>query len=127
MTALILLNCFGYYIFRQANSTKDAFRRDPSSVPSIKYLETARGTKLMISGWWGCARKINYTGDWLMALSWCLLCGPTHLVPYFYCIYFGILLIHRAFRDDHMCAAKYGADWHRYKEAVPYMFLPWIL
>jgi len=27
------------------------------------------------SGWWGLARKINYTGDWLITLSWCLLCG----------------------------------------------------
>ena len=22
---------------------------------------------------WGLARKINYLGDWLMSLSWCLL------------------------------------------------------
>ena len=35
------------------------------------------------SGWWGLARKINYTGDWLITLSWCLLCGfKVHLAPY---------------------------------------------
>jgi delta14-sterol reductase len=25
-------------------------------------METKRGTKLLITGWWGMARKINYTG-----------------------------------------------------------------
>eukprot|EP00666_Eupelagonemidae_sp_cell4sb_P002261 gene2261-22009_t len=28
--------------------------------------------------------------------------------PRFYPIYFAILLIHRAFRDDHFCRTKYG-------------------
>ena len=37
-----------------------------------------------ISGWWGAARKINYTGDWLMGLSWCLFAGNDSLIPYFY-------------------------------------------
>ena len=35
----------------------------------IRTLQTARGTKLMISGWWGVARHINYTGDWLMGCA----------------------------------------------------------
>ena len=126
LAALSGLHLLGYWIFRQANSTKDAFRRDPGSVPHVKYLETKRGTKLMVSGWWGWARKVNYTGDWLMSLAWCLLCGPTHVFPYFYCIYFGVLLAHRAARDDHFCALKYGADWDRYKKAVPSLFLPGI-
>ncbi len=124
LAALTGLHLLGYWIFRQANSTKDAFRRDPASVPHIRYLETARGTKLMVSGWWGWARKVNYTGDWLMALAWCLLCGPTHVLPYFYAIYFGVLLAHRAARDDHLCAVKYGADWDRYKKEVKWLFLP---
>lgn len=41
----------------------------------LQYINTKRGTKLMISGWWGVARHINYTGDWLMALAWSLPCG----------------------------------------------------
>lgn len=124
MVGLAALHMLGYWIFRQANSTKDAFRRDPSSVPHVRFLETARGTKLMISGWWGWARKINYTGDWLMSLAWCGLCGPVHVVPYFYAIYFGVLLVHRAARDDHLCAVKYGKDWERYKKEVRWLFLP---
>jgi len=124
MVGLAGLHLLGYWIFRQANSTKDAFRRDPSSVPHVRFLETARGTKLMISGWWGWARKINYTGDWLMSLAWCGLCGPVHVLPYFYAIYFGVLLVHRAARDDHLCAVKYGGDWERYKKEVRWLFLP---
>ena len=42
-------------------------------------------------------------------------------MPYFYAIYFAILLVHRAWRDDHDCSHKYGADWAKYKEQVPYV------
>lgn len=34
------------------------------AVKHLRTLETARGTKLIVSGWWGVARHINYTGDW---------------------------------------------------------------
>lgn len=95
---IIALKIIGYCAFRGANSQKDQFRRDPNhpSVKSMFYLytfffglkviyslffldiktiNTKRGTKLMISGWWGIARHINYVGDWTMAWSWCLPCG----------------------------------------------------
>lgn len=118
--------CGALHAFRGANGEKDAFRRDPSSpqVAHLRWIPTKRGTKLLTSGWWGLARKINYTGDWIMGLSWCLFTGFGSLVPYFYSIYFGILLVHRAGRDDHACAAKYGADWAIYKRKVPSLFVP---
>jgi protein-S-isoprenylcysteine O-methyltransferase Ste14 len=47
-------------------------------------------------------------------------------VPYFQAVYFLVLLIHRADRDDKMCAEKYGADWDEYKKKVPYVFIPYI-
>ena len=90
-------------------------------------MQTQRGTRLLVSGWWGMARKINYTGDWLMGLSWCLCCGATSPVAYFYAVYFFVLLVHRAARDDHMCAAKYGADWKEYKARVPAVFVPGLI
>jgi len=119
---------FGFWIFRSANSEKDAFRSDPNSnkVKHLKYMETKRGTKLLVSGWWGAARKINYTGDWLITLSWCMLCGVESPLPYFQALYFFILLFHRAMRDDEMCAEKYGDDWKEYKRRVPYLFIPYI-
>jgi hypothetical protein len=38
LVCVIALNMFGYWIFRSANSTKDAFRRDPNApgVANIK-------------------------------------------------------------------------------------------
>lgn len=119
----------GFYVFRSANSQKDAFRTNPLSdeVKHLKFMETKRGTKLLTSGWWGMARKINYTGDWLITFSWCLLCGFKSPIPYFQAIYFLVLLIHRAIRDDELCHEKYGDDWLEYKKRVPYMFIPYII
>eukprot|EP01036_Dinobryon_divergens_P028095 gene28095-36986_t len=129
IAAILLVQALGYYIFRSANSQKDAFRRDPDSeeVAHLKYLQTKRGTRLLTSGWWGMARKINYTGDWLITFSWCLLCGFKSPIPYFQAVYFLILLIHRAIRDDEMCHEKYGDDWLEYKKRVPYMFVPYVI
>eukprot|EP00906_Rhabdomonas_costata_P005761 RCo008564 len=127
LVAILALNMAGYVIFRGANSQKDAFRKDPASVPHIRSMPTRRGTKLITSGWWGMARKINYTGDWMIGLSWCLLCGFHSPMPYFYATYFAALLIHRALRDDHACQLKYGADWDKYKKLVPYMFIPYVV
>ena len=126
LVAISALHFLGMYIFRMANNEKDRFRKDPEGEASahLRYMETKRGTKLLISGWWGMARKINYTGDWLITLAWCLLCGFKSPVPYFQAIYFLVLLVHRAQRDDQMCRDKYGDDWELYKHHVPYLFIP---
>ena len=73
------------------------------------------------------AGKINYTGDWIMGLSWCLVCGFDSILPYYYAIYFAILLNHRLIRDDHMCHIKYVQDWETYKQQVPYKFIPGVV
>ena len=59
-----------------------------------------------------------------MGLVWCLACGFGSPIPYFFCVYFASLLIHRAARDDEMCEKKYGKDWAKYKTLVPYQFVP---
>ncbi|KAJ3129043.1 erg24, C-14 sterol reductase [Nowakowskiella sp. JEL0407] len=136
-TLIFLVQIAGFYIFRSANSQKDAFR---NLAPSLKkktdgkkgengkytWIETESGSLLLTNGWWGMARHINYLGDWFMAVSWCLPCGFTHALPYFYAIYFGILLIHREKRDDHKCHTKYGKDWEKYTKKVPYRIIPGI-
>ncbi|GMH35464.1 hypothetical protein BSKO_03332 [Bryopsis sp. KO-2023] len=127
-TLVSLLNIVGYAIFRGANSQKDQFRRDPRhpSVSHLKTMKTERGRELIISGWWGMARHINYTGDWLMSLAWCLTTGFVSLVPYFHAVYFAILLIHRDLRDGLSCRLKYGKDWDKYCGKVRYRFIPWV-
>lgn len=125
LAAILALHVLGYIIFRGANGQKDAFRK--GKLPHLNFLQTRRGTKLLTAGWWGTARKINYTGDWIMGLTWCLVCGFDSIVPYYYAIYFMVLLIHRSIRDDHLCQQKYGADWDLYKQMVPYRFIPGIV
>ena len=67
----------GYYIFRSANNEKNRFRTNPKDprVAHLKYIETKSGSKLLTSGWWGTARHINYTGDWIQAWAYCLTTG----------------------------------------------------
>lgn len=134
LAAILAGGVFGYAIFRGANGEKDAFRRGCPSVNHLKYIDVTnklhtppRPSKLITSGWWGMARKINYTGDWFMSISWSAVTGTATAITYFYPIYFAILLVHRAMRDDHACSEKYGDDWKKYKKAVPYLFFPYIL
>ncbi|KAL0095569.1 lamin-B receptor-like protein [Phycomyces blakesleeanus] len=123
---IVALNLIGYTIFRSANSQKNAFRINPvgPSVKHLKFIETKSGSRLITSGWWGMSRHINYLGDWLMALSWCLPCCFGSPIPYFYAFYFGILLLHRERRDDHKCRTKYGEDWDKYCSIVKYRIIP---
>lgn len=67
----------GYYIFRGANNEKNRFRTDPNDprVAHLEYINTKVGSKLLVSGWWGRARHINYLGDWMLSWSYCLPTG----------------------------------------------------
>ncbi|KKY28253.1 putative deltasterol reductase [Diplodia seriata] len=147
MAVIFGLQASGYYIFRSANNEKNRFRTDPSDpkIKHLKYMETSAGSKLLITGWWGTARHINYFGDWLMSWSYCLPTGVAGylvvnhsklevvpgeargwgiLITYFYMIYFAILLIHRESRDEEKCRKKYGKDWDVYCKKVPYHIVP---
>jgi len=49
------------------------------------------------------------------SVSWCLPCGigaMASVIPYFYCLYFAALLVHRERRDDLACRNKYGRCDH---------------
>ncbi|XP_008310927.1 delta(14)-sterol reductase LBR isoform X2 [Cynoglossus semilaevis] len=124
--AIVLLKFIGFYIFRKSNSEKNAFRRNPSD-PKVSYLKvipTASGKNLLVSGWWGVVRHPNYLGDLIMALAWSLPCGISHLLPWYYMIYFIILLVHRDSRDMSECRRKYGSAWDEYCRTVRYRIIP---
>jgi len=124
--AIVALFATGYYIFRGANGQKNAFRRDPAdpSVRHLRFIETKSGSKLLVSGFWGVARHINYLGDWMMGWSWCLPTGFATPVTYFYVAFFHVLLLHRERRDEAKCKAKYGDDWARYQKIVKWRIIP---
>lgn len=133
LAGVLCVQALGYLIFRGANGQKNAFRRLGPGHPSVAHLKsmpTRRGTRLLVSGWWGLARHINYLGDWLMGLAWCLPTGLRGLraaVPFFYAAYFASLLAHRERRDDAACLVKYGKeDWGKYCALVPWRIVPWV-
>jgi delta14-sterol reductase len=167
IVAVLTVQAVGYYIFRAVNNEKNRFRTNPEDprVKDLKYIETAAGSRLLVSGWWGTARHINYLGDWIMSWSYVLptamsgyviQSAATHpvtaaqsdayffrdsygkyVVPgeakgwgmiftYFFMVYFAVLLIHRERRDEEKCRRKYGKDWDRYVELVPYRIIPYV-
>lgn len=127
---IVGLNVLGLAIFRAVNNQKNQFRRDPENAKiwgkQAEYLETQHGSKLLLSGFWGWSRHFNYVGDILMALAWSLPCLFDSAIPYFYPIYFAILLLHRERRDHYFCQKKYGQDWDRYCEKVRWRIIPGI-
>ena len=129
IAGLVLLNFVGFAIFRGTNIQKHRFRKDPDRPvwgQPARFIRTARGPLLLTSGWWGLARHMNYFGDWLMALASCLATGFSSVLPYFYGIYFTILLVHRERRDHSRCAVSYGEDWQAYCRKVPWRIVPGI-
>ena len=124
---IVALNLSGYAIFRGANIQKHRFRTNPDRPVwgrPAAHIRTASGALLLTSGWWGYARHLNYLGDLMMGLAWCLPAGFARPVPYFYIAYFSILLLHRERRDHAMCARKYGKDWEAYCRKVRWRIVP---
>lgn len=133
---VLCLGLLGFWIFASANNQKDQFRNsetpiliwgeEPKSI--VCHYTTQDGSKresrLLVSGWWGYARHMNYTGDLILSFAYSLACGVNYLFPYFYFIFLSILLIHRCLRDEDRCQKKYGIHWNQYCQKVPYRLIP---
>jgi 7-dehydrocholesterol reductase len=76
------------------------------------------------AGWWGLARHANYPGSVMYTLALCALCGCGGIFPYTEAIIAGGMVIHRCYRDEVKCAAKYGKDWHEYCRRVRWRMIP---
>ncbi len=117
----------GWSLARGANMQKYFFKRDPAAkflgiVPEVL---TDGENKLLVNGFWGVARHVNYLGEFLMAIGLTLALGyPDHLAPWLYPLYYVALLIPRQIDDDRRCAQKYQALWTAYVERVPYRIVP---
>ena len=92
-------------------------------------METLPGSRgrLLVSGFWGISRHINYAGEILqafaIALPTLLACGS--LLPLAYPAYYIALFIPRAIDDDKQCRVKYGPElWAAYVARVPFYILP---
>lgn len=116
----------GWSFARGANLQKFHFKRDPSR----KFLgitpEALEG-RVLVNGFWGLSRHINYLGELLMASGITLSLGyPLEWAPWLYPLYYVVLLVPRQLDDDKRCAAKYGPMWSTYVKRVPYRIIPFI-
>ena len=127
LVAAAVLFFLGWSLARGANMQKYTFKRDPTA----KFLGIAPEVlsdgdhKLLVNGFWGVSRHVNYLGEFLMAIGLALALGyPSHFGPWLYPLYYVALLVPRQIDDDRRCALKYGALWKAYVERVPYRIVP---
>jgi len=117
----------GWILARGANMQKFFFKRDPGrSFLGISPRIISDGEKrLLVNGFWGISRHINYLGEILMATGIILCTGYPGLIwPWLYPLYYVILLFTRQADDDRRCSAKYGALWDEYRRKVPWRIIP---
>jgi len=123
--AIAGLYSLGLWIFRGSNAQKNRFKRDPTTTIWGKPAKLLGG-RLLVSGWWGIGRKINYTGEIMVYTSFALCTGFDAIVPYLLPLWLASLLIHRAWRDEQRCAAKYGELWVEYTKVAKFRMIPWV-
>ncbi len=134
-TPTYLLLIYGLIFFgswslsRGANLQKYFFKKD-SQRPflGIRPQSITDGNRtLLVNGFWGLSRHINYLGEIGMAIGIVLCVGHPFLVwPWLYPLYYVLLLGARQLDDDKRCAIKYGTLWEQYIKKVPYRIIPFV-
>lgn len=122
---LVALFGFGFWMFRGANSQKNRFKANPEAPIWGRRPETIDG-RLLVSGFWGIGRKLNYTGEILVYLSFTIPAGLVSPWAFALPLWLASLLVHRAWRDDKRCRSKYGAMWDKYCARAKFRMLPFI-
>ena len=125
IAALGSLFVLGFVLFRGSNEQKHQFKADPTRPIWGKPPETVGG-KLLVSGFWGIGRKLNYTGELCCYLAWSLTTGTQSVVPYLLPLWLAVLFPHRAWRDDQRCRAKYGPVWDEYCRRARFRMIPFL-
>ena len=125
----VLIFFAGWVLSRGANMQKYFFKRNPErAVLGITPEAITDGNNsLLVNGFWGISRHVNYLGEILMASGIILCTGyPSLIWPWLYPLYYVLLLITRQRDDDKRCALKYGELWRTYEKKVPYRIIPFI-
>jgi len=125
----VLIFFSGWVLSRGANLQKYFFKKDPGRIFLGITPETITDGKytLLVNGFWGISRHVNYLGEILMATGIILCTGYPELIwPWLYPLYYAALLFTRQMDDNRRCARKYGALWDSYVKMVPYRIIPFI-
>jgi delta14-sterol reductase len=125
----ILVFLLGWFMTRGANLQKFFFKIAPDKkFICIKPEAISDGNRsLLVSGFWGASRHINYLGEIVQACGIALAAGyPAVLGVWLYPLYYVGLLFTRQVDDDKICKAKYGELWDTYTKKVKYRIIPFI-
>ena len=122
---IVALFVFGFMLFRGANGQKHRFRQDPRARIWGRTAESLDG-RLLVSGFWGVGRHLNYTGEICVYIAFAATAGFASWIPYLLPAWLAVLLVHRSRRDERRCRAKYGQLWDRYTERARFAMLPYI-
>lgn len=122
---LVLLFFFGFWMFRGANQQKHRFKLNPQCKVWGRQAETLEG-RLLISGFWGIGRHLNYTGEICIYAAFVLLAASVAWPPLLLLAWLIGLLSHRAWRDERRCREKYGELWDRYKQRARFAMVPYV-
>ena len=80
---------------------------------------------LLVNGFWGASRHINYLGETIQAVAIALASGYFGVWEvWLYPIYYVALFLSRQADDDRVCRAKYGELWDEYRARVRYRIVP---
>jgi delta14-sterol reductase len=123
VAAICFLFVVGYITFRGANEQKHRFKQDADVSIWGKPAESLDG-RLLVSGFWGVGRHLNYTGEICVYFAWVLTTAFMSWIPFALPVWLAALLWHRSRRDDRRCRTKYGELWERYTQRVPHAMIP---
>jgi len=121
IVGLVTLFMFGMWMFRGANEQKHRFKMDKETVIWGRKAE-ALGGRLLVSGFWGIGRHLNYSGEICVYFAWTMTTGFEHVWPYLLPLWLTSLLVHRAWRDDKRCRAKYEYTKRARFKMVPLIY-----
>jgi Ergosterol biosynthesis ERG4/ERG24 family len=120
----------GWTFARGANLQKYRFKTQPERTTFGPFAQRSLGDgkqRVLVSGFWGLSRHVNYLGELLMATGLTLSLGiPGAVLPWLYPLYYVALLVPRQLDDDRRCAEKYGRLWDEYRREVRYRIVPFI-
>ena len=117
----------GWVLTRGANMQKYFFKTAPErTFLWITPEALSDGThSLVVNGFWGASRHINYLGEVIQAVAIALAAGYVGVwMVWLYPIYYIALFLSRQADDDKVCRAKYGELWDEYTAKVKYKIVP---
>jgi protein-S-isoprenylcysteine O-methyltransferase Ste14 len=128
LTALFgVLFLTGWVLTRGSNMQKFYFKVAPNKKFFWMTPEAISDGKnsLLVNGFWGVSRHVNYLGETIQAVAIALAAGYVGVWQvWLYPIYYIGLFVSRQIDDDKVCRAKYGALWDEYTARVKYRIIP---